>query len=208
MSVPPTLASPDSAGFLVRGAFRVALSRLGISRFFAAIASPVQALAVPSFVFSLAPELAQVLPAPRLFRGSSCWELDRRPSAPFSWESQGFCHEIGRPMSPDGVAPDIPFPAIHRSSAAPRPFGRGPARTMRFPPSQDDSRRERVRYPTVVAQDAFDWSEILFFRRTNPAPGVIAQRATCSATCRATGTPFHPSPLPAPSRVVRAAAQG
>lgn len=83
------------------------------------------------------------------------WELDRRPSAPFSWESQGFCHEIGRPMSPAGAAPEFPLPPpppVRRVTTS-RPQHRT---NQRFPSSQDGLHRARVRYPAVAAQDAFD----------------------------------------------------
>jgi len=137
MSVPLTLASPDSAGFLVRGAIRVAWSRLGISRIFAAIASPVQALAAPSFDRI----------APAFFARSRAVAGATRGAPPVeaalcgSWTADPLRLSAGRAKG-SVTRSDVPCRPLvrrrsfhfrrHRPSAASRPLGRNTARTSVF----------------------------------------------------------------------------
>lgn len=196
MRVPRILASPDSAGFLGRGAISRRLAQLGMSRFFAATASPASSPCSPELFFARSRvvtgatriELFMGVGPPTLcaFRLGEPRVLSRDLASPVTqWCSSGVSTSdaaVDPPRLDLAAATAERTCVFHRARTAGAENGLS---TRRSPP----------RTPSTGC-------------RSRLSSGVTALRPACSADRHAAGTPFHPSPLPAPSRVYRAAAQG
>lgn len=184
---PLARASPDRTGFLGRATIRVAFTRLGMSRFFAATASPaIQSLRPELFFFARSRadagatrfelSLGVGLPTRRAFRLGGPSSVTR---------SDVPCHPDTplRACTPCGMRCD-PGASVSRTAACPSRADLAAVAdpmNLPFPPSQDSLRRARFRCSSLAIRNAFDWSSIPFCGSRCGAVNVFGQsHRSCS----------------------------